>query len=222
MKMTKLGAAVVAATIAMSGATSVSAHEEGDILVRAGVVTVEPTNGNGDILAAASGADSGLDLGIKNDTQLGLNFVYMLTDNVGVEVLGATPFEHDIKVEGTNLTVGSVQHLPPTVSLQYFLLGDTDSRVQPYIGAGLNYTWFFNQNANGSQGFSNLDVDDSVGLAAQIGVDVMATDNILVNASAYRIDIDTDATVSHSALGALKSDVSIDPMVYMFSVGYKL
>lgn len=220
MKINKLGAAILTATVAMSGATAVQAYDAGDILVRAGAATVEPKDApNGDILA--SGTDTGLNAVVDNDTQLGLNFVYMLSQNVGVEVLAATPFEHDIHVEGTDLKVGSAKHLPPTVSLQYFLLGDTDSKFQPYAGVGLNYTWFFDENANSSDGFSDLDLDDSMGFAAQVGVDYLVTDNILLNASMYKIDINTDATVDLAGT-TLKSDVDIDPMVYMVSVGYKL
>ncbi|MFC3149553.1 OmpW family protein [Litoribrevibacter euphylliae] len=223
MKMNKLGAAILTATLAMSGATAVHAYDAGDIIVRAGAATVEPENApNGDILVSASGADTGLNAVVDNDTQLGLNFVYMLSQNVGVEVLAATPFEHEVYVEGAGLKVGSTKHLPPTVSLQYFLLGDTDSKFQPYAGVGLNYTWFFDENANSSDGFSDLDLDDSMGFAAQIGVDYLVTDNILLNASVYKMDIDTDATVNLDGVGTLKSDVEIDPMVYMVSVGYKL
>jgi len=224
MKMNKLGAAVMTATIAMSGVNVANAYEAGDMVVRAGIVTVEPKNSpNGDILVAANGADSGLDVAVKNDTQLGLNFVYMLSQNVGLEVLAATPFEHDIYVDNTALKVGSTSHLPPTLSLQYFFLGDTDSKFQPYVGLGVNYTWFFDESADSSNQFSNLDLDDSMGFAAQVGADYFITDNILVNASMNHIDIDTDATVYSGIHGTtVKSDVSIDPTVYMFSLGYKL
>jgi hypothetical protein len=40
---------------------------------------------------------------MSSDTQLGLNFAYMLTNNIGVELLAATPFEHDVKIKGTAL-----------------------------------------------------------------------------------------------------------------------
>ncbi len=238
MKMNKLGAAIIAATITLTGTTATYAHEAGDFIVRVGAATVAPKdspNNNVDQISAL-GADSNIEA--DNDTQLGLNFVYMLSDNVGVEVLAASPFEHDIQVslagvEGLTgipdgkYDVGSTKQLPPTVSLQYYML-DKESKVRPYVGVGINYTMFFDQSSTGP--FNDLDLDDSIGISAQVGVDVMVTDNILLNASAYRMDIDTDATVDlevpgGTAAGAtlnLTSDVTIDPMVYMMSIGYKL
>lgn len=77
---------------------------------------------------------------LDSDTQLGLNFAYMLTDQLGVELLAATPFSHDIGTKGLGgLKLGSVKHLPPTLSLVYYPL-DSKSAFQPYVGAGINYT----------------------------------------------------------------------------------
>lgn len=224
MKMNKLGAAIIAATVTLTGATTTYAHEAGDFIVRVGAATVDPKGSPNNEVDQIGGTSNVI---ADKDTQLGLNFVYMLTDNFGVEVLAASPFEHDIKVDtgAANLGVqdlGSTKQLPPTVSLQYYML-DKTSKVRPYVGLGVNYTWFYDE--SDGENFDNVDLDDSIGLAAQVGVDVMITDEILLNASAYRIDIDTDATVNlDQSLGGarLTSDVTIDPMVYMVSVGYKL
>ena len=92
---------------------------------------------------------------------------------------------------------------------------------------GINYTLFFDEDLTGdrkNQGFSNLKLQDSVGLAAQLGMDYMITDNVLVNASVWYVDINTQATVdgpSALAVGRTKVDVEIDPWVYMVGVGYK-
>jgi outer membrane protein len=232
MKMNKLSSAILAATLTLTGATATYAHEAGDIIVRAGIANVDPKDATTNDIdeVSALGADS--NIAADGDTQLGLNFVYMLSDNWGVEVLAATPFEHDIQVTlantGTALDgthdVGSTKHLPPTVSLQYYLF-DKEDTFRPYVGAGINYTWFFDESDGAN--FDDLDLDDSFGLAFQAGVDVMLTDNFLLNASVYHIDIDTEATVKLDQslpLGGeeLNADVDIDPLVYMVSVGYKL
>ncbi|RMU49294.1 hypothetical protein ALP29_200465 [Pseudomonas syringae pv. avii] len=55
-------------------------------------------------------------------------------------------------------------------------------------------------------------------------MDYMITDNVLVNASVWYVDINTEATVdgpSALAVGQTKVDVDIDPWVYMVGVGYK-
>ena len=116
-----------------------------------------------------------------------------------------------------------IKHLPPTLSVQYYPMATT-SAFQPYVGAGLNYTLFFDEDLTGRQkanGFSNLELDDSIGLAFQAGMDYMLTENVLFNAAVWYIDIDTTATAEHSALGKVKVDVDIDPFVYMVGLGYK-
>jgi outer membrane protein len=101
------------------------------------------------------------------------------------------------------------------------------SKFQPYAGVGINYTTFFDTDLTGtrkSQGFSNLKLKDSVGLAAQLGMDYMLTDRIMLNASIWYVDIDTEATVdgpSALSIGKTKVSVDLDPWVYMAGVGYK-
>jgi len=199
------------------------AFEAGDIIVRAGAITVDPREDSSNI--KLDGADSGLKASLDSDTQLGLNFAYMLTDNIGIELLAATPFQHTVSVKGLG-DLGDVKHLPPTLSVVYYPL-DSKSTVQPYVGLGLNYTTFFQEDLTSEMkglGFSNLDLDDSWGLAAQIGADFMLTDNIMLNAQVRWIDIDTEATASGPTalgVGKTKVDVDVDPMVYMVGLGYK-
>lgn len=68
----------------------------------------------------------------------------------------------------------------------------------------------------------DLNLKNSWGLSAQIGVDYHLEDNWLVNASARYIDIDTEATFKATALEVPgQVDVAIDPWVYTLSIGYK-
>lgn len=57
----------------------------------------------------------------SNDTQLGLTFTYMATDNIGVELLAATPFRHKVGLGPTG-TTATVRQLPPTLMAQYYFL----------------------------------------------------------------------------------------------------
>jgi outer membrane protein len=155
--------------------------------------------------------------------------VYMLSDNLALEVLAATPFEHDLKAAGLSqfgfatTDLGSSKQLPPTVSALYFF-GNSSSTVRPCIGVGINYTTFFSKDLSSSAknelAASSLDLDDSVGLSLRAGIDVILSDNWLLNASVWNIDIDTDASFN-SALGKVKVGVDIDPWVYMISLGYR-
>lgn len=83
---------------------------------------------------------------VSNNTQLGLTFTYMATDNIGVELLAATPFRHKVGTAATG-NIATVHHLPPTLMAQWYF-GDSSSKLRPYIGAGINYTTFFDESVN--------------------------------------------------------------------------
>ena len=75
------------------------AHQAGDIIVRAGAITVDPHEDSSNVKIGGVKA-AGTAATLDSDTQLGLNFAYMLTDQLGVELLAATPFSHDIGTKG--------------------------------------------------------------------------------------------------------------------------
>lgn len=230
MRTTLFATSLLALAIA---APSVQAHQAGDIIVRAGAVTVqthESTSGvKGDRGTLATLGNLGGKATLNNDTQLGLNFAYMVTDHWGVELLAATPFSHDVKIKGTAAPtvadgkLASFKHLPPTLSAVYYPL-DSKSAFQPYVGAGINYTTFFDESVSSdakARGFTSLNIKDSWGLAAQVGADYMLTDNIMINGQIRYIDIDTTAYASHATLGRAKVNVDVKPWVYMLGLGYK-
>lgn len=200
------------------------AFEAGDIIVRAGAITVDPHEDSSAL--KLNGATLGGQATLDSDTQLGLNFAYMLTDNIGIELLAATPFSHEVGVKGLGGLDGKladVKHLPPTLSVVYYPLA-SQSAFQPYVGLGLNYTTFFQEDLTSqrnAQGFTNLELDDSFGLAAQVGADYMLTDKVMLNAQVRYIDIDTEASTDLIGAGKVKVDVDVDPMVYMVGLGYK-
>ena len=221
---------ILAASLLALAVASPAAHafKEGDIIVRAGAITVDPHEDSSDI--NAGGTDiAGSKATLDSDTQLGLNFAYMVTDHVGVELLAATPFSHSVGVQGMpgafaglNGKLGDIKHLPPTLSAVYYPM-ESASAFQPYVGLGLNYTWFFDTELTSSaedKGFSGLDLEDSWGLAYQVGMDYMLTENIMINGQVRYIDIDTTGT-THLGAAKVKVDVDVDPFVYMVGLGYK-
>ncbi|TLP53268.1 MULTISPECIES: OmpW/AlkL family protein [Pseudomonas] len=226
MNKSLLGASLVALALA---APVAHAHQAGDFILRAGAITTAPNEDSGEIKldgAKAAGTKATLD----SDTQLGLAFAYMLTDHIGLELLAATPFKHTVGVKGLGAgldgKLADIKQLPPTLSLQYYPMAPT-SKFQPYAGVGINYTMFFDEELSGArkaQGFSNMKLKDSVGIAGQLGMDYMLTDNLLVNAAVWYVDIDTKATIdgpSALGVGKTKVDVDVDPWVYMVGIGYK-
>lgn len=198
------------------------AFEAGDIIVRAGAITVDPHEDSSDIKIGGA-PQAGLKATLDSDTQLGLNFAYMVTDKIGIELLAATPFQHTVGTKGLGgLELGEIKHLPPTLSVVYYPLA-SQSAFQPYVGLGVNYTWFFDDELSSeaeTAGFRGLDMKDSWGLAAQVGADFMLTDNIMLNAQLRYIDIETTGT-TYAGTTKVSVDVDVDPMVYMVGLGYK-
>jgi outer membrane protein len=202
----------------MLSGTVAQAYDAGDWIVRVGASNVDPDDPNGEINVPDAGK---LDVNIDDDTSVTFNGTYMWTKNIGIELLAALPFEHDIKVDGLG-KVGSTKHLPPTLSVQWHFL--PDSRFQPYVGAGINWTIFFDDGEDGVLeelgGQLELDDQSSFGLAGQIGADIMLNDHWFINADLRYIKIDNKAEVT---LGEDKLNVSvdIDPYVYGLHIGYR-
>lgn len=197
---------VMRRVILLAGVMAFAAHAtaaEGDWKIRAGIGNVDPKSDNGDVVSVDSG------------TTAVINGAYMITDNVGFEILASLPFSHDIKLEANGAKVGETKHLPPTFSLQYYF--PTSSALTPYAGLGLNWTLFFDEKTEGALAGADLSLDDSIGLAAQLGVDYDISDTMFVNFDIRWIDIETDAEVNGTAV----ETVEITPLVYSVTLGWR-
>lgn len=220
----KTSVSALALGVAMVSGSAL-AYQQGDIVARAGVAMVDP-DASSSPLAINGSEVAGTSVDVDDNTQLGLTFLYMLSEDVGVELLAATPFSHTVTAKGlgADLDVADVKHLPPTLSVQYFPMG-SDSAFQPYVGVGLNYTLFFDEELTsdfkGALGDGSVKVDDSFGLAFELGCDYAINENLVLNAAIWSIDIDTSAEIKLDAGATITTDVDIDPLVYMVGVGYK-
>lgn len=230
MVVKKLGLVAAIATLV---STQAFAQQAGDLSVRFGATTVDPQESssavalNGETLSLG-GSTSGL--GLDSNTQLGLTIEYALSENLSVEVLAATPFSHTATGTGelAGLDIADTKHLPPTVSAVYRF--GKSGGVQPYVGAGLNYTIFFSEDTTAEADATlatlgltggSVDIDDSIGLALQAGIDIPLNNKWSINASVRWIDIDTEATITFDGGHQITSDIDIDPMVYSVMFGYK-
>lgn len=196
-------------------AGSVSAHEAGDWLVRAGALLIDPKSDNGKI-GSGPGA---IEIEVEDDTMFTFDVTYMFTQNWGVELLAAAPFKHDIKVGGSQ--IASTKHLPPTVSAIYNFL--PEAKFQPYVGLGLNFTLFFDEDLDGGalgDPGADLNLDNSTGVAAVVGIDVDLGNEWFLNAVVRWFDIDTDGEVKFSDNSKLDlGSVEIDPWAFGVNVG---
>lgn len=177
------------------------AQSAGDWTLGLGAHVVDPKSGNGHLAGGALAVD------VDDDIKPTITFEYFLLDGLGLEVLAAWPFEHDIAIAGLG-TVGSTKQLPPTASLQYHF--NTGGKVSPFVGSGVNYTTFFSEGTRGALAGADLKLDDSWGLAAHAGVDFAVGERGAIRIDARWIDIDSDVSLDGADLGT----VHIDPIVY--------
>ncbi len=189
--MTKTLVALTLSTALAGLAVPAFAQSQGDWTLGVGVGYLDPKSDNGTI--ANSDAD------IDADTRPIFTAEYFIRDNLGIELLAATPFSHDITLGGS-VDAGSVKHLPPTLSLNYHF--PTNSAWKPYVGAGLNYTIFFDEQSD----LGELKVDNSFGVSLQAGLDYMVTEKGAVRLNVRWFDIDSDVTLDGADIGTAEID----------------
>lgn len=214
MKKTALVLALGSALLAGSA----MAHEAGSTHFRVGGVFVNANS------HSKTTTPVEVKLDVRDNQQLGLTATYMFTDNLGVELLGATPFSHsiDATVPAVNAVLNKavkVKHLPPSLYLQYYFL-DKDAGSRPYVGAGLNYTRFFSAKSQ-NELVTDLQVKKhSFGPVVNAGIDIKVADNVYLNAAMWYTHIRTKA--NFKALG-LDHEVKIklDPVIYFAGLTYK-
>ncbi|MCA0928900.1 OmpW/AlkL family protein [Ruegeria profundi] len=189
--MTKKLVALTLSTALVALAAPTFAQNQGDWTVGVGVGYLDPKSDNGTL--------AGFDAEVDADTSAIFTVEYFVRDNLGVELLAATPFSHEVTLGGS-VDAGSVKHLPPTLSLNYHF--PTNSVWKPYVGAGINYTIFFDE----SSPLGDLEVDDSVGVAVQAGLDYMVSENGAVRLNVRWFDIDSDVKLDGNDIGTAEID----------------
>ena len=222
MKKIPLISSILLAAGLAGPVTTVMAYEAGDWLIRGRIINVYPNDSRSSL--TVNGADTGTK-GVKvdSDTVPELDITYMITRNWGVElILGYS--EHTVTGEKSWAVLGDVidtKVLPPTLTLQYHFL--PDSNIRPYIGAGVNYTYFFDEKVPSSSLLSNsgdkVKLESSWGWAAQVGVDIAINQDWFVNMDIKYLDIDTTARFKNTAVGSAKINADIDPFVYGIGIG---
>ncbi|CCQ09366.1 Outer membrane protein W precursor [Pseudoalteromonas luteoviolacea B = ATCC 29581] len=193
-----------------------------NLSLNVGAINVNPTS-------SASPIDQNNALGLSADanTQLGLTFDYAYSDNIVFELVAATPFSHTVNGEGglKGADIAKIKHLPPTLLAQYHFLAK-DAAFRPFVGLGLNYTVFFDEEPSAALKATlgtndvKLDLDSSFGLALQAGFNYTLDEKWGIHGMVAKIDIDTDATVYANGAKALTSSVKVDPVVAMLGIKY--
>lgn len=161
-----------------------------------------------------------------------LDFTYFFTKHFAAELILATT-KHNVNTVGSNLSaiggptntnvdLGSVWLLPPTLTVQYHIL-PTAETFRPYAGVGVNYTFFYG--VKDGPTVQNVSYKNNVGYAFQVGFDLMLNDKFFVNVDVKKIYLKTDVTVDASNLApglSIPANVTINPLILGAGIGMKL
>lgn len=201
-----LAATLFAAEPALAQTAEFKTKQAGDFVIRArGIAMVPDEDTYDDTLNTGEGH-------LNNDVVPEVDFSYFLTDNLALELIAATT-KHDLTWQNPDLDAGSVRLLPPTLTLQYHFM--PESRWSPYVGAGINYTFFYDSKPGQ---FNSVKYDDGFGYAFQAGFDYAISGPWSVNVDVKKVYLDTDISINN---GANTAKAHLDPWVFGVGIGYR-
>ena len=199
---------VLALSLAAVGFTATQAMAEDATspwLVRVRAVNLSPAN-ESDPIGGVGAADR---VSLSNKTIPEVDFTYFVTPNWSAELILTYPQKHDVKLDGN--TIGSLKHLPPTLTAQYHFA--PEAKINPYLGAGINYTRISDVNLPTGLSLDN----NSFGFALQAGVDFKLDKNWSLNLDVKKVQIRSDLSFN----GTKVSNVKVDPLLVGVGVGYR-
>lgn len=139
---------------------------------------------------------------------------YAFSENVSAELVLTVPQTQDVTLAGVG-RLGTFKHLPPTLLVQYQLA--PGAAVQPYLGAGVNFTLIFDTNL--SVAGVPLDLErSSLGLAAQAGFNVKLGRGLALNFDAKRAALRSDVSVQG---GPRLTTAKLDPWLFSVGLGWR-
>jgi outer membrane protein len=196
---------LISSALALSALVSMpatAASTEGPWLVRVRAVHLDPANK--DTVAIT-------DVSVNSKVIPELDISYFITPNIAAELVLTYPQKHDVSSTAHGGKIGTLRHLPPTLTAQYHFI--PEGQFRPYVGVGLNYTHFSTVDLAGG-----LTVDkNSVGLSLQAGVDIQIAKNLYLNFDVKKVQIRTDLWSGTTKLGQLK----IDPLLVGVGLGWR-
>lgn len=207
--------------------------EAGDWVVRVRAANINPDEDSklGKVVNKNVGAviNSGAELSVDDNWIPEFDISYYFTKNIAAELILATGSKHDVSISKStsatlpNQLLGSVDVLPPTLLAQWHF--NPDQTIDPYLGAGINYTAVLDRNLNLRQGplaGTKIKVDsDSWGYALQAGVDINLKDGWLINADVKYITLDTNVKLKLASGWTKIDSLDVDPWVFGIGIGKK-
>ena len=228
----------LAAAAGMILATAAHAQAAGSNIVSAGWFRVMP-NSSSDPLKITSPiqmTETGTGAKIKDADTVGLAFTHFFTDNFAVELVGGIPPRH--KIEGTDKLssfgeIGSAKQWSPAVLAKWYFF-NADAKFRPYVGAGLNYTWFsdakitnsaFQTQLGGPGSTSSVSTSSSLNPVLNVGATYAITKDWFVGLSVSYLPLKTTATIDTTTVTGVhvvsEAKIKITPVVTFLNVGYR-
>lgn len=198
--MNKIRMIVAAAALATVGMSAVAA--EGPWLVRARAVHLNSANDD----------NTGLGLSVNDKWIPEVDVSYFFTPNIAAELILTYPQKHTVHSDALGQDIGTLKHLPPTLTVQYHFI--PTGTIRPYVGGGVNYTRFSSVHLAG--GAATID-KNSWGLAVQAGVDFQVAPNVFLNLDVKKVQIGTDVSLGGVNQGSFK----VNPWLLGVGVGYR-
>lgn len=204
-KMKNLSNKPLVVALALAGIAGAVQAQEGPWMVRARAVHLDSANKD----------STGLNLSINNKAIPEVDISYFFAPNWAAELVLTYPQKHDVKAGGSK--IGSLKHLPPTLSLQYHFAPTATFR--PYVGAGLNYTRFSSVRFDPAvQTALAPSIDkNSYGLSLQAGADIEIAKNLYLNLDIKKVKIETDVSSKGTKVGTFK----VDPLLVGVGLGWR-
>jgi len=199
MKKILLAAAITALALQPAFA------DEGPLLVRVRALHLDSANQD----------STGLGLSINNKTFPEVDFSWFLAPHVAAELILTYPQKQTVYSNG--IEIGSLKHLPPTLTLQYHF--NPTGTVRPYVGAGLNYT-----NFSGVEFVPAVQTalkpgikHNSFGAAWQIGADVEVSKGTYLNFDLKKVGLGTTVYSNGASAGKFK----VNPTLASVGLGWR-
>ncbi|MEP3114785.1 OmpW family outer membrane protein [Nisaea sp.] len=203
-----LGSIMTVGGAAQAQSDEFKPKQAGDIVIRARGIAMVPDEETSSNQLTTGGGE------LNNDYVPEVDFSYFITDNIAVELIAATT-KHDLKWQNPDVDLGSVMLLPPTLTLQYHFM--PKQRFSPYLGAGINYTFFYDEKPGAAQSIS---YDDGLGYALQAGFDYAISGPWSLNVDVKKVFLNTTITTNVGS-GPINVDADLDPWVFGIGVGYR-
>lgn len=214
--------AVLAATaVGVPVSSALAAESNSPWMLRVRGIQVDPEVSSTTITTIGGKVN---DISTESVPELDIN--YFFNKNVALELILATS-KHEVGARGTALDgasgspagktkLGAVNLLPPTLTAQYHFF--PEASFSPYLGVGVNYTHFYNENA--SRNIAKVKYENSFGAAFQAGADLKLDNHWSVNVDVKKVYVNPDVTVTALSGARVHTSVDINPMIYGLGVGY--